>query len=253
MSRLKKVIKRYGFFIGIGSYLKLQAGIDKIKLKGIKYPIHLRTRTSDSVLFKQIFYSGEYDIPISFEPRYIIDAGANIGFFSILLSNKFSDVEVVAIEPEESNFQMLKINTEGYKNIKAIKSAVWNKKTSLRLSREDFDKCAVKVEEVCSEQQGDIETVLIEDIISMSGFPCVDILKIDIEGAEKELFEKNYERWLPACRMLIIELHDFIKPGCSSALLKAVGRYDFSFFWVGENFCLINNDLKSINDIYTTA
>ena len=67
----------------------------------------------------------------------------------------------------------------------------------------------------------------------------IDILKLDIEGAEKEVFTSNYHRWLPKTRILIVELHDRMKAGCSSAFIKAMADYNFTIHPKGENFLCI--------------
>jgi hypothetical protein len=71
--------------------------------------------------------------------------------------------------------------------------------------------------------------------------PHIDILKLDIEGSEKEVFETGYEHWLPKINILIIELHDKMKKGCSRAVFNAISKYDFSFDIKGENIIFTNN------------
>ena len=71
----------------------------------------------------------------------------------------------------------------------------------------------------------------------------VDILKIDIEGSEKEIFEQGFEEWLPFTKILIVETHDRYKQGSSKAVLKAVSAYNFSLEVSGENLIFYNNDL----------
>jgi hypothetical protein len=44
----------------------------------------------------------------------------------------------------------------------------------------------------------------------------IDLLKVDIEGAEKEAFETC--DWIRDVRCLMIELHDGFKPGCSEVV-----------------------------------
>ena len=53
----------------------------------------------------------------------------------------------------------------------------------------------------------------------------IDILKVDIEGAEKEVFETC--DWIDAINCLMIETHDRFKPG-SSAAVDAVTAEFFS-------------------------
>jgi hypothetical protein len=55
------------------------------------------------------------------------------------------------------------------------------------------------------------------------------LLKIDIEGGEKQLFESNYENWLPKTKCIIIELHDGVLKEAQN-FFKAISKYDFSYF-----------------------
>ncbi len=61
----------------------------------------------------------------------------------------------------------------------------------------------------------------------MAKTELIDILKLDIEGAEAELFCANYENWLGKTNVIIIELHDRIREGCSEALYKATAHHNF--------------------------
>jgi len=67
----------------------------------------------------------------------------------------------------------------------------------------------------------------------------IDMLKIDIEGAEKYLFQNNPHEWLSKVKCLIIELHDNLQPGTSQAFFREMAKYDWFTFIKGENiFCL---------------
>ena len=55
-----------------------------------------------------------------------------------------------------------------------------------------------------------------------------------------EVFESNTEGWLPKTRVLIIELHDRMKPGCSKAVFNAIGKHNFSLDMKGENLIFTN-------------
>jgi hypothetical protein len=52
----------------------------------------------------------------------------------------------------------------------------------------------------------------------------IDLLKIDIEGAEAELFSTNYESWLPKTRVIVIELHD---ANCTKIVKTVLSQYNF--------------------------
>jgi len=69
------------------------------------------------------------------------------------------------------------------------------------------------------------------------------ILKIDIEGAEKELFKANYKKWIDKVDVLIIELHDRFKPGCSATFYPVIESYDFVQYASGANLVYIRKAL----------
>jgi hypothetical protein len=67
------------------------------------------------------------------------------------------------------------------------------------------------------------------------GIKYIDILKIDIEGSEMELFHSNYENWLPRTKMILIELHERLLPGSSESFYKTLSQYNHSTSKLGEN------------------
>lgn len=93
-------------------------------------------------------------------------------------------------------------------------------------------------EEVNSSDEYDIKAITITEILRQFNYNQIDILKIDIEGAEKELFSENYKDWLGKVDVLIIELHDRMKKGCSDSFYSAVKQYDFNKTEKGENIIL---------------
>ena len=70
----------------------------------------------------------------------------------------------------------------------------------------------------------------------------IDLLKIDIEGAELEVFSNNYESWLPKTKALIIETHDQDRKGTTRPFFSTIAKYNFSTTISGENFVCIRED-----------
>src|SRR5262249_38864386 len=54
-------------------------------------------------------------------------------------------------------------------------------------------------------------------------FEEVDILKVDVEGAEREIFSNC--NWMVKVELLAIELHDRYFPGCSDAVNAVTKQY----------------------------
>jgi hypothetical protein len=83
-----------------------------------------------------------------------------------------------------------------------------------------------------------VRAVTIASLMDKAGFDRVDILKLDIEGAEIELFDANCEEWIDRVDAIVIELHDWIRPGCSASLLKATAGSHHVQLRKGENAIL---------------
>lgn len=91
------------------------------------------------------------------------------------------------------------------------------------------------IQEVGENEEHDLKTITVDRILEETGWPGIDIFKIDIEGSELELFSNNYESWISKVRVFIIEFHDRIKPGTESAFRKAISGFEWKQFQRGEN------------------
>jgi hypothetical protein len=103
------------------------------RIKNTKLVIYLRNDPYDTQVFTQIFMRGELDITFRKEPGYVIDGGANIGLAALYLKNKYPRAKIIAVEPERSNFELLKKNTRDYPDIICLNYGIWNKSGRLRI------------------------------------------------------------------------------------------------------------------------
>jgi FkbM family methyltransferase len=203
-----------------------------------KYPLHLRLRTSDVSLLSSILLHSEYNLELSEPPLFIVDAGANIGFAAVFFANKYPEAKILAIEPESSNYEVLKRNVAPYPNIQAIRGALWNENTHVTIvdpgsGNWGFQTCK---ESDGATEPGQIRAFTLDKAMSDFGFEHIDLLKIDVEGAEKEVFE-NPAAWLNKVRVIAVELHDHLKNGCSRSVY--VATRDFEHEWrLGETIFL---------------
>lgn len=240
--RLPWYLKAFGLKAGLAFPISLLfcRGIASVIFPGIKKPIQIRLGTSDVLTFQKIFFKREYDVPSDINPEFIIDAGANVGYAALFFANKYPDAEIVAIEPEDSNFMMLQRNSSPYPRITSLHGALWSKNAFLRISNLNVDdKWTFQVEETESGGGGAIKSFTVEQILKESGHDTIDILKMDVEGAEKEILMKDASRWIGRVNVMIVELHDHVVPGCKEALHKATENVDFETFQRGENWVLV--------------
>ena len=212
----------------------------KLHVPGIKTPVAYRPETSDLPAFGQVFILKSYQFSTNIPVRLIIDGGANAGYATVWFANQFPEAEIVAIEPEGENFALLRDNASYYPNIRAIEAAIWNKPGELNLVTHDAGNTwlgywGVRVEEAADVAKKAVKAITLDEILHSTGRKHIDILKLDIEGAEKEVFSENYANWLSKTNILILELHDRFKAGCSAAVYSAVRSFDFTERRRGEN------------------
>lgn len=203
--------------------------------------LFIRPGTVDQIVYNEVFVANEYDIA-SGDPQFVVDAGAHIGLSSVFFASKYPKATVVAIEPEPSNFAMLLENTKTYSNVEPVQAGLWGSKVSLRIVDPAAGSWGFRVSE---EPDGEgIPAVVIQDILTEFGVSRIDILKMDIEGAELEVLT-NAQSWMDAVGTLIIELHDRFRPGCSDALANALRGFDYERSVSGESVVIANLKRKS--------
>ncbi len=241
-------IRKFTIFGGLRLFINFKLKkLDELRIPELKHPFKLRVNTSDTTVFYQIFSDREYDNPIDFTPNVIVDAGANIGLTSLFYANKYPNAKIYSIEPDKENFETLQFNTNNYSNITCLNYGLWHQDTSLRVSDKfQGGKWAMVVEEIDTEEPGSIKAISLNSLISQFQLNQIDILKMDIESAEFEVFSKHFELWIPKTKMMIVELHDRMKPGCSKAFFNAINSSltNFNMKSNGENFIIYNLDLK---------
>lgn len=225
-----KYVKKFGFLPGATCFFKLAylKGTIELSLPNIKYPIIVREKTTDVYILEEIFLDECYDLMTKIKPKLIIDGGAYVGYSPIYFANKYPGTNIIAVEPAFSNFKFLRENTHHYQEIELIHAGIWHKKAWLRIKNPGGEEWGFEVEEIEEMEPGSIKGITIEEILKKSGYKEIDLLKLNIEGAEKEIFSNNYEKWLDKVNILIIEFHDRIKPGCREAFFSAIKNYNFS-------------------------
>jgi FkbM family methyltransferase len=201
------------------------------------------------MIYKQIFINAEYNFSTTYEPEVIIDAGANIGLASIYFANKYPDAKIIAVEPEESNFELLLKNIRQYENIIPIHAALWNANEEIDILNSGLGECGFMVTDnknnsVLKTPKADlyqkVSAVTINKIIDDYKLNHIDVLKIDIEGAEKEIFEDSLG-WISKVKSIIIELHEYMKMGCNRSFYNNTNGFDAEWHQ-GENIYLSRNN-----------
>jgi len=226
-----KIVDSFGAFKSI-----------KAVVPGHDYEVSLRLLTSDVPTFQQTFLDRDYEssnLPAS--ANCILDLGANIGLASVFFGLKYPAARILALEPDQSNYEMLKQNVKRLGDRVVAKNlAVWFEDGVLGLASIDKDERPLGAWgiRVVDPDLNAVETVTCRSLPSLFrefGIDEVDILKVDIEGAELELFSSDASSWLPMVKLLIIETHERFRPGSDLAVRRAVAGLLEELPSVGEN------------------
>ena len=149
--------------------------------------IHYRPGGSDveNIVKKLLKRDSEYWLPPHFEPRSILDLGANIGIASIDFALRYPQASIIAIEPVAANFQLLQKNISAFPNIRALNVAVGkhDERAALRGAGQSFRTQPVSASSKAKRREEttvrDLNALLKENEITQ-----VDLIKIDVEGSE---------------------------------------------------------------------
>lgn len=213
----------------------------------------IRKESSDWDVFIQIFKNKEY-LPLieliklhNFEPKYIIDAGSNIGLTTIYFDIYFQHAFYYCIEPDANNFKILKENTNLNKiNCSVNNYALWNCNEPLIISNGFRDGKSWSLQIIKSEDDNNtqIKTKTLQNIIDEQNISRIDVLKMDIEGSEEVIFNDNrIHNILLMCSFIIIEIHEEVSN--KNNILKKLREADFEIFFSGEH--TIGYNKKIIN------
>lgn len=205
-----------------------------VRLRELQYPVYLRPWTSDLYVFEQIFVKREYDTPLE-TPISLLDAGANIGLAAVYFANRFPGLHIIAVEPEDENFKTLLINTRRYKNITCLNAAVWPCVETLKVENRDAKSWAFRMAKHDGDHEANRISAINIDMIAKrwNGGTPFELIKMDIEGAEKEVFAAG-GKWLEAAHAIIVECHDRLVEGCESTVMEAIAPFHFSTRRSGE-------------------
>lgn len=216
---------RYLKAIGLGGYFRYMttAGGKPVTVSIGDKTIVVRRRTPDLPVAISCL-SGEFDILSRlFDRDYrgvVIDAGGYIGTAAIAFAEMYPKSTVVTIEPASANLQILKQNVNRYPNIRIVQGALVSRRnTNILLKDPGQGAWGLTVVSGRADFSGSelVERVEGYDLAGLGvDLDDVGILKLDIEGAEKDLFDHQRDR-LSRITAIFAELHDRYVPGCSES------------------------------------
>ncbi|RKE26234.1 FkbM family methyltransferase [Paraburkholderia sp. BL23I1N1] len=216
-----------------------------------------RPSTADRMVCEQIFFSRDYatdhlarakeigDFYETCPDPIIVDAGANMGAAAVWFALTYPKAKVLAVEPDAANYGLLTRNAASFPSVVPLNAAIAAHSGTLYLNDPGVGAWGYRTAEQPGERSNAVEAMTLEQVLAKSsGTPF--ILKIDIEGAESDLFSRHAAE-LDQFPLVIIELHDWMLPRESSSLnfLKWHVEMKRDFVNYGENVFSISNTINA--------
>jgi FkbM family methyltransferase len=256
-------IRRFGLVSGVRLLFQIEKHLPHISshvrsfdVPGLPAPIHLRDCVGDHAIFWQCIVSNQYDFDRfpqasrlresyarmvgSGQSPLIIDCGGNVGLATIWFAMALPEAKICVVEPDPENYEMLVRNTEVFGNrVISVHGGVWPEGGQLRIANPGSGPSARQVAVSENTSENSLNAYTIEDLCQISGAESAFIVKIDIEGAQEHLFERNTD-WVAKTQLIALELDDWQFPwrGTSRPFFSCVSRYPFDYLLAEESiFC----------------
>ncbi len=184
--------------------------------------------------WREIFVRRSLAISLESASPRILDCGANVGLASLWLKQQYPAARITAFEPDAVIADTLRRNLarNGAADVEVMQAAVWREDGSATFRREGADSGAL--DPVAADTSGDrvpVPTVRLRRWLTSEP---IDLLKIDIEGAELDVLVDSAD-CLDRVHNLCVEVHDFqaqrrLLPHCLLVLERAGFTYALGDF-----------------------
>lgn len=215
-------------------------------LQARRCPPTFRTRSGLSIrhawpedpiflLIREIFVAETYTGDAFLEPavgQTIVDCGANIGVFALYLSGHAPGIAVHCFEPSASTRERLIANVREnrLRAVRVYPFALWSDKSQKSLlhyacsGRRSF--FADDREEITGEDEI-VECVDLQTAIDLTGAGKIDLLKMDVEGAELEIIEAASPDLWNRIDRVVLEYHEELRIGSQRRIMDVLKRVGY--------------------------
>lgn len=140
---------------------------------------------------------------------YIVDIGANIGAFSLMAHSIFPEANILAIEADPENYEYLTANCGEIENISLLQTAALYNNRKVYSHRNHTNSGGYFVHEIPDTESVSVPSDSINNILRQKEIPRIDILKVDTEGCEVEIFRCLVDHdWMKLIKWIRFEWHN---------------------------------------------
>ena len=161
--------------------------------------MRLRPKTIDLWTFDDVFLRQIYGVLRGERISTMLDLGANIGLVGLYVLSRNPQAQLAAVEPDSENFALL---TRNLPSANRLNAAMWHSDGPVTFAPD-----TPTTGQVTHAQEGRaVPGLTMASLVRWSGFSRIDLLKVDIEGAERHLFAGDRD-WLRRVDRLLVEWH----------------------------------------------
>lgn len=192
-----------------------------LRFSRLNHPFFVRPGTDDIITVISNVIREEYGHFQMNEPRWLIDGGAYIGDSSAYFLSRFPTLKAVSLEPDPKSYEQALLNLKPY----GTRATVLHNGLQGQSGNRLFSGNTIRFNTGEREGGQSVACLDIPSIMEAYDIPVVDILKLDIEGSELDVFQQNPGEWMGKVKLLIVETHG---DEHYQALKQAVDKNGFS-------------------------
>jgi FkbM family methyltransferase len=172
-----------------------------------------RPGTTDWTTLLGVFEHGYHMPPVALKsPTCIVDLGLNVGFTASHFAQIYPAARVIGVEMDEKNFKCAVANTAPWKDrLTLFNAAIWSSDGELAYEancREDSYHVSTAGAGASQTALKKVKSISMQTLLKTCGVNSVDFVKMDVEGAEKELLLTGSLDWLKCVKSIKIEIHE---------------------------------------------
>lgn len=179
---------------------KLGRSFMKLRGKRLYYESSLGFADYQSVLTRHEFLLSQCQLE---DGGTFVDVGANVGYFSLLLADKFPHAHIIAFEPVQKVFNCLRENTKGLSTTEVFRVAISNFAGNAFMDVDEQESQTSELTTVSTDEAVQVNTL--DTVLKEKHIHKIDLLKIDVEKSEKCVLQQAATT-LANTRYLLIEI-----------------------------------------------
>lgn len=213
-----------------------------LTLSSLRYSIVVRPGTDDIPSVVNNAIREEYgQFANNFRPDVIVDAGAYIGDTSAYFLSRFPTSRIIALEPNEDSFPLAQRNLLPYGDrATLLKIALWNEVTTVSF-------CGIQTGAAIGPSGTEVPTETIASLMTKFNLDFIDLLKLDIEGAEAQVVPSGVGGWLNKVGAILLETHG---SEIEESLIPMLTKAGFSCTRFRNVWYCMKCNTKKIDDEY---